>query len=542
MDNNHSFRAILIAILMALHCVEGYIAVWPMPQTMSTTNSYLQLHPKHFQFESDSQSSILQKAFQRYMKLCFLQPLPPNDPAAAVDPTAPKPHVIGNLTSLFFQIDNPNTDLKLGMDESYSLSIRGTPQPVGFVHSKELWGALRALETFSQLINARAHGFFISESKVIDFPRFSHRGTLVDTARHYLSMDTLLQHLDAMAYNKLNVLHWHIVDDQSFPFVSLTYPNISEFGAYTQRHIYTPDDVSKVIDYAKDRGIRVVPEFDTPGHSLSWGSIPDLLTPCYGPNNIPNGKFGPINPVVESNYEFLLKFFSEIKKRFPDAYVHLGGDEVSFSCWASNPDIQDFMAEKGFGKNYALLEQYYETRLLKLVEKAGLQYIIWQDVIDNNVKVNPNTVVQIWRSSPSYKSELQRITKLKLKTILSSCWYLDLIGYGRDWEGYYRCDPQNFKGTTAEKDLVLGGEACLWAEYVDTTNFLERMWPRASAIAERLWSSAKVNNVDAALPRIDFHRCQHLVRRGIRAQPVNGYSFCQAEYNTVMRYMNKNEL
>ncbi|EDV20781.1 uncharacterized protein TRIADDRAFT_36582 [Trichoplax adhaerens] len=513
-----------------------------MPQTMSTTSSYLRIRPQQFQFESDSQSSLLRRAFQRYMKIAFLQPLPPNEPAAAVDPSAPKPHVIGNLTSLFFQIDNPNTDLRLGMDESYSLSIRATPQPVAFVHTKEIWGALRALETFSQLIDARADGFFISEAKIIDFPRFSHRGILVDTARHYLTMDTLLQHLDAMAYNKFNVLHWHIVDDQSFPFVSLTFPNMSLFGAYTQRHIYTPEDVSKVIEYARDRGIRVIPEFDTPGHASSWKSIPNLLTPCYGPNNIPNGNFGPINPIVDSNYEFLAVFFSEIKKRFPDAYVHLGGDEVSFSCWASNPDIQDFMVQKGFGKNFALLEQYYETRLLQLVEKVGLRYIIWQDVIDNKVKVNPNTVVQVWRSSPSYKSELKRVTSLNLKTILSSCWYLDLIGYGRDWEGYYRCDPQNFKGTTAEKNLVFGGEACLWGEYVDSTNFLERMWPRASAIGERLWSSAKVNNVDAALPRIDYHRCQHHIRRGIRAQPVNGYSFCQAEYNTVMRYMKKDEL
>ncbi|EDV20849.1 uncharacterized protein TRIADDRAFT_60782 [Trichoplax adhaerens] len=464
------------------------------------------------------------------------------DAGAAVNPNQDAIKAVGNLTKLFVQIDDVSANLTLNSDESYSLSIHAHPQPVAFLHAKQTWGALRGLESFSQLIDATYDGFFIQETKIVDYPRFKYRGVMLDSARHYLTLDVILQNLDAMSYNKFNVFHWHIVDDQSFPFVSLTYPQLSQHGSYTPRHVYTPDDVQMVIEYARDRGIRVIVEFDTPGHSSSWRSIPNFLTPCYSKNGVPNGQFGPINPILNSTYTILEDFFREIKKRFPDQYVHLGGDEVNFSCWQSNPDIQNFMTQHGFGDHYELLEQYYEHNLVTIMEKIGLRYIIWQDVVDNNVKVDPNTVVQVWKTSPSYKAELAKVTKMNLQTILSSCWYLNYIGYGRDWERFYRCDPQDFKGTQQQKNLVIGGEACIWGEYVDSTNLMERFWPRASAVSERLWSSAKVTNVDAALPRIDHHRCYQLIRRGLRAQPINGYSFCQAEYNVVMNHLDRDEL
>ncbi|RDD43559.1 Beta-hexosaminidase subunit beta [Trichoplax sp. H2] len=530
---------ILITLLCQRWCDAG--SVWPMPQIMSTSESMLKI-TQEFQFETDVPTDILNQAFQRYRKLIFLGPLPRHEPGAAVNPNRDAIKAVGNLTKLFVQIDDVSANLTLNSDESYSLSIHAHPQPVAFLHAKQTWGALRGLESFSQLIDATYDGFFIQETKIVDYPRFKYRGVMLDSARHYLTLDVILQNLDAMSYNKFNVFHWHIVDDQSFPFVSLTYPQLSQHGSYTPRHVYTPDDVQMVIEYARDRGIRVIVEFDTPGHSSSWRSIPNFLTPCYSKNGVPNGQFGPINPILNSTYTILEDFFREIKKRFPDQYVHLGGDEVNFSCWQSNPDIQNFMTQHGFGDHYELLEQYYEHNLVTIMEKIGLRYIIWQDVVDNNVKVDPNTVVQVWKTSPSYKAELAKVTKMNLQTILSSCWYLNYIGYGRDWERFYRCDPQDFKGTQQQKNLVIGGEACIWGEYVDSTNLMERFWPRASAVSERLWSSAKVTNVDAALPRIDHHRCYQLIRRGLRAQPINGYSFCQAEYNVVMNHLDRDEL
>jgi hexosaminidase len=154
-----------------------------------------------------------------------------------------------------------------------------------------VYGAIRGLETFSQLVYHTEDGQY-TISGVVDIkdtPRFSYRGIMIDTSRHFLNVHTILKHLDAMSYNKLNVLHWHFVDDQSFPYVSISFPELSAKGAYNSRHVFDQQDVQTVIKYAKERGIRVIPEFDTPGHTKSWGKgQPNLLTPCYT-NDVPNG-------------------------------------------------------------------------------------------------------------------------------------------------------------------------------------------------------------------------------------------------------------
>jgi len=149
-----------------------------------------------------------------------------------------------------------------------------------------------------------------------------------------------------MEMNKYNVLHWHIVDDQSFPYNSTHFPKLSSMGAYTRNHMYTVQDIRLVLNYARLRGIRVLVEFDTPGHVESWGRAqPGLLTKCYTGNS-PNGRLGPIDPSRRENFEFLREFFGEIATLFPDRYLHLGGDEVNTQCWASNPRIQRFLAQK----------------------------------------------------------------------------------------------------------------------------------------------------------------------------------------------------
>lgn len=153
-------------------------------------------------------------------------------------------------------------------DESYSIEVpHGAHAHEALVHAKSVWGALRGLETLSQLVYSDEHNqLMINESEIHDHPRYKYRGVLLDTARHYLPMKVILANLDAMAYNKFNVFHWHIVDDQSFPYFSTRYPNLTDHGAYTPRHIYTQEDVQDVIEYARMRGIRVIPEIDSPGN------------------------------------------------------------------------------------------------------------------------------------------------------------------------------------------------------------------------------------------------------------------------------------
>nr|XP_010953606.1 beta-hexosaminidase subunit alpha [Camelus bactrianus] len=334
-----------------------------------------------------------------------------------------------------------------------------------------------------------------------------------------------------MAYSKFNVFHWHLVDDSSFPYESFTFPDLAKKGSYNPAtHVYTAQDVKEVIEYARLRGIRVLVEFDTPGHTLSWGpGVPGLLTPCYSGSH-PSGTFGPVNPALNSTYEFMSTFFLEISAVFPDFYLHLGGDEVDFTCWKSNPDIQAFMKKKGFGEDFKKLESFYIETLLDIVSAYDKGYVVWQEVFDNKVKVRPDTIIQVWReqASVSYMREMELVTGAGLRALLSAPWYLNHISYGPDWKEAYTVEPLAFEGSPEQKALVIGGEACMWGEYVDSTNLVPRLWPRAGAVAERLWSNEIVSNLESAFKRLTYFRCE-LLRRGVQAQPL-GIGYCDTEF------------
>lgn len=386
-----------------------------------------------------------------------------------------------------------------------------------------MWGILRGLETFSQLLymGNDKRSLMINLTEINDEPRFPHRGLLIDTSRHYLTLFTIFNILDGMAYNKLNVLHWHIVDDQSFPYQSRVFPELSEKGAYDPDNmIYTHEDVESVIEYARVRGIRVMSEFDTPGHTRSWGnSHPEILTQCFGKHL---GKLGPIDPTKETTYEFMEKLFTEITEVFPDEFVHLGGDEVEFDCWQSNENITQFMKDKHFSQ-YEQLEGMYIQRLVDLIARLNASSIVWQEVYQNGVQLPNTTVVHIW--SGNRRNLLRQVTQDGFNALLSTCWYLDHILGGGDWEKFYECDPHDFEGTDEQKKRVMGGEACMWSEVVDNTNVLQRIFPRVSAAAEKLWSFFDEYDVIDVSNRIEEHTCR-MRFRGIPAQPPNGPGFC----------------
>ncbi|XP_054507736.2 beta-hexosaminidase subunit beta [Agelaius phoeniceus] len=496
-------------------------SLWPLPQWVRTYPRQLQLAPSRFQLVHGAGSSagpscgLLQDAFRRYYEYIFghswrrtwgRRPL-----AARAEPELFQLQVV-------IEAGDPGCDRhpQLVSSEAYHLTVT---EPVAILKAPEVWGALRGLETFSQLVHEDDYGsVLVNESEINDFPRFAHRGVLLDTSRHYLPLKSILTNLDAMAFNKFNVLHWHIVDDQSFPYQSIYFPELSDKGAYSSNLIYTPTDVRLVIEYARLRGIRVIPEFDTPGHTQSWGKgQKDLLTPCYNGGQ-PTGSFGPVNPVWNTTYDFMTKFFKEISSVFPDEFIHLGGDEVDFSCWKSNPEVKEFMKKQGFGIDYAKLESYYVQNILDIVSSYNKGQMVWQEVFDHKAQLKPDTVVQVWMAN-NYARELSRVTGAGFTAVLSAPWYLDYISYGQDWKKYYSVEPLNFPGSEEQKKLLIGGEACLWGEFVDATNLTPRLWPRASAVGERLWSSSNVTNLQDAYKRLTNHRCR-MLRRGIAAEPV----------------------
>lgn len=272
-----------------------------------------------------------------------------------------------------------------------------------------------------------------------------------------------------MSYNKLNVFHWHIVDDQSFPFVSQVYPELSEKGAYRPDLIYTPTVVQELIEYARRRGIREIPEFDTPGHTRSWGeSHMELLTQCQGKYE---GFYGPMDPTKNSTFHFIENLFREVKARFYDDFMHLGADEVDFDCWSSNAEIVAYMKKKGYGKDYAQLQDEFVGKVVEAVQEMEGTPIVWEEAFSG--KLAKEAVVHVWKREDPMKV-MQAVTKAGYRGILSTGWYLDRVQFQSDIADYLKNDPRGFEGTQEQKKLVLGGEACMWSELVDDDNVVQR--------------------------------------------------------------------
>ena len=378
-----------------------------------------------------------------------------------------------------------------------------------------------ALETLSQLVR---DGLSIDGTEITDRPRFAYRGTMIDTARHYYPIVAIQMHIDAMAYAKMNVLHWHIVDGIAFPYESAALPRLSVDGAFSPKHVYSLAAIRGLVAYAMDRGVRIIPEFDTPGHvSRGWGSL-GVLTQCYDAATGRPTNYGPLNPTLNLTYTVLSQLFAEVKEVFaPEAYIHVGGDEVPKECWESNEQIGEWMAKHTPVRDFAGLETYFEQRLLALLKAQGSSYIVWQEILDNGAKVRPETIIEVWKGGTGYawQSEMAKVTRSGFRTVLSAPFYLNYISYGADWPKYYQVEPANFSGgAAAESGGLIGGlEACFWSEYIDAANFASRAWPRAAAVAERAWSSATATNLTDAERRLHEWRCM-LLTRGINAEPV----------------------
>uniref|UniRef100_A0AAY4DFV9 Beta-hexosaminidase n=1 Tax=Denticeps clupeoides TaxID=299321 RepID=A0AAY4DFV9_9TELE len=525
-----NLRFLIPGLALLLGGVPSVLAVWPQPQQIRNSAERYSLSARAFLFKHADVSAVrsgcdvLDQAFTRYFTLIF-----PESGGGGTGDTGADPFTV-------------EVNVAEGPCDGYPAegSIENCKSEnhvhcCVYMHSWNLILNISGLESLSQLVEQDDYGaYYINKTEIEDFPRFQFRGLLLDTSRHYLPLQAILKTLDAMAYSKLNVFHWHIVDDPSFPYQSRKYPDLSKKGAYHPfTHIYTQTDVRRVIEHARLRGIRVLAEFDSPGHTQSWGNgQPSLLTPCYR-GDVPSGTYGPVNPILDSTYVFMANLLKEVTSVFPDSYIHLGGDEVDFSCWKSNPDIKAFMKKMGFGSDFTKLESFYMQNIVNISTMLNRSSVVWQDVFDYHEIIPKDTVLEIWKGLPEeYQKELSRITKAGHRVLLSAPWYINHISYGQDWRNSYTVQPQNFSGTEEQKKLVIGGEVCMWGEYVDATNLSPRLWPRACAAAERLWSDeVQTSSVDQAFPRLTDFRCR-LLRRGIQAEPLY-VGHCKNEYQGI---------
>jgi hexosaminidase len=370
-------------------------------------------------------------------------------------------------------------------DESYTLDVGA--------HGAELKsptdvGALRGLETLLQLMQRDRLGWFVPLVAIKDGPRFPWRGLMIDVARHWQPIDVIKRNLDAMAAVKLNVLHLHLTDDQGFRIESLTHPELQ--GQGSDGNFFTQDQIREIIGYAAVRAIRVVPEFDIPGHATSWVVSHPELASLPGPYSIERhwGVFNPVlDPTNDATYALLADFLGEMAALFPDTFVHIGGDENNGVQWNANPRIQDFIRAHGLKDNEGL-HAYFNTRIRAILEKAGKRIVGWDEIL--NPSLPRDCVIDSWRGSAA----LAAAAKLGFDGILSNGYYIDLIYPASD---HYLADPlpEGTALTPEESAHVLGGEATMWAEWVTPENIDSRIWPRTAAIAERLWSPAGVRDI-----------------------------------------------
>lgn len=397
------------------------------------------------------------------------------------------------MTHLIVHTHGPGKNIpSVSEDESYRIDITSRQ---ALLSAPTVVGALRGLETLLQLLDADRNGYFFPGVQIDDKPRFPWRGLLIDVARHFHTMEVLKRNLDAMAAVKLNVFHWHLTEDQGFRVESKKFPKLHQLGS--DGNYYTQEQIKEIIAYARDRGIRVVPEFDIPGHSTSWLVGYPELGSAPGPYTIERrpGIFEPaLDPTREEVYKFLDTFLSEMAGLFQDDYLHIGGDENEGKQWDRNPAIQAYMKQKGIKDNHAL-QAYFNTRLLKILQKNGKKMIGWDEILQPGLP--KDIVIHSWRGTAA----LAEAAKKGYDGILSNGYYIDLI---HPASSHYASDPlpANSTLTPEEAKHVLGGEATMWAEWVTPETVDSRLWPRTAAIAERLWSPRDVTDVDDMYRRL----------------------------------------
>ncbi len=399
---------------------------------------------------------------------------------------------------------------EVGEDESYSLEVTSSgarlraPLPLGL---------LRGMETFLQLVRLDAQGFGVSAVSIKDQPRFAWRGLSMDIARHFMPLPVLKRNIDGMAAVKLNVLHLHLSDDQGFRIESKVYPRLHQMGS--DGDFLTQDQVRELIAYARDRGIRVYPEFDMPGHTSSWFLGHPELASAPGPYRIERTwgvHFGVMDPTREEVYQLLDRFIGEMAELFPDAYFHIGGDEVVPRQWNESAAIQAYMKKNGI-KDAHDLQAAFNRRLLAIVTRHGKKMMGWDEIFHPSLP--KDIVIHSWRGQKS----LAAAARQGFQGILSFGYYLDLF---RPAESHYAIDPMTGDAaslTPEESRRILGGEACLWSEYVSSEILDGRVWPRLAAVAERLWSPAGTKDIESMYRRLDS-ASRHLELSGLTHRSI----------------------
>lgn len=496
-------------------------SIWPLPKEF-TKGDETRIVSSEVSFQSEQLSPTLSEAFGRYKDIMF-----PSFGPLSGDVDDPDPiHNPKMVTSIAVSVkDWSEKHPQIDTAEDYTLVVPSESSMDAskiLIEATTIYGALRAMDTLSQLVQYDADSdiYIIKSSswRIADEPRFPHRGILIDTARHFLPLPHIKQVLESMSYAKLNVLHWHMTDSQSFPLMLESYPELASKGSFSKAERYTKRDVAHIIEYARLRGIRVLVELDVPGHAESWCSgMPELCPSmdCKGPLDVSN----------EKTFEVIAAILTELTSNgssnplLPEKMVHLGGDEVDLHCWSQSAPISKWLAEKGMSNLDGY--KYFVDRVSSIAKSTGLRPIQWVEVYEEfGSDLDKDTIIHVWKD----KETLAEVVAAGYDAILSDQNNMYLDHLDMQWFNMYNDEPFEGIEDPAMQKKILGGQAQAWGETIDGSNLLNTIWPRAAALAERMWSPDTVASANCALPRLQDFR-QLLLARGISAAPVtNSYA------------------
>ncbi|ORZ25155.1 glycoside hydrolase superfamily [Absidia repens] len=518
--------------------------IWPLPQHWDRGQKTLDA--SHIGFDYSHHNSILSKAIKRYTDDIFY--LKDDYPMVPYNWSTTDSKITGQLRTVKIILDNADdTKLDLDTDESYELTIPSGNKARATLKAKNVYGALHGLETLSQIIQwspeNRRHLIPNAPWSIKDKPKYAYRGLLMDTSRHYYPLEDIKKTIETMAWNKMNAFHWHMLDSTSFPYESKAYPELSKKGAYSPKHVYSAEDLAEIVQFAKERGVRVIPEIEAPGHSTSWGyGIPEIVScrdkvPYFGYTVQPPS--GQLNIASNKTKEVVHAIVDEFVDIFPDSFFHASGDEVVYDCWSNDTEIAKYLKD-----NDMTVQELFSDFVLEMqdyIRSKNRTVIAWQEsVLEYNLTLPKNTVIQTWDGSDGVKGA----TEKGYRTIVSSnnYWYLD-VGFGKPrsnpypdvagagfnhWNRMYSYDMRA-NLTSSEIELIIGGEAAVFGELIDHTNFESRIWPRASTVAHVLWSGyenpegEKLTSEDAILRLFPWR--ERMLLRGTMASPLN-QGFC----------------
>lgn len=478
-------------------------------------------------------SPVLEAALARASSITF--PYGPGSPSTLPGPT---------VSTLTLTITTSTTTLTLGVDESYYLSLDPLNSNCTLT-APTIYGAMRGLETFAQLVSysPSTNEYSVEEAVIQDSPRFPYRGVMIDASRHFISVSVMKDIVELLASLKLNALSIHFNDDNSWPLFIPSWPNLTGGGAYSPTgHIYSPSAMADLVAFAASRGVRIIPEFDSPSHFGTLGaSYPQFAAVTK------DGGLCMVDPSKEATFDFLGGVFKDMAAMFPDHTVRIGGDEFQ-GCWGDCPEVMSWIASK-WGVNGTIEDayHYYVRRLVEIQRGLGKASMAWLDVAgfpdsragETWAKDYPDVTLNVWTGcySGSWQNDVSRFVEEGGRVVVSGPFYItDSATPHFTWEQMYQVDLGNFTGnTTAGMELVAGGELCAWDDAVgsDSGDLAMQLTPYILGVAEAWWSPQAATSGKAPdAMRAHHHRCR-LGQRGHATHPIFAFgTYCPVEYQS----------